>query len=50
MAALVIHEEQPAFSRELYVMSLGSNCLTARFLGDAGARSFAGPFDWIFSR
>ena len=31
------------------VMSLGSVCLTARTLGLAGARTFAAPFDWIFS-
>jgi hypothetical protein len=33
----------------LIVMSLGSLCFTARFLGELGVRAFAGPFDWIFS-
>ena len=32
-----------------YVLSLGSTCLTARFLGDHFRRAFATPFDWIFS-
>lgn len=38
------HEDPP-----LLVMSFGSVCLTARSLGEAGARTFAAPFDWIFS-
>jgi hypothetical protein len=33
----------------LSVMSLGPECFTARFLADVGARTFAGPFDWMFS-
>ena len=33
----------------LLVMSFGCVCLTARSLGTAGARTFAGPLDWIFS-
>lgn len=33
----------------LLVMSFGSACFTARSLGVAGARTFAAPFDWIYS-
>ena len=33
----------------VHVLSLGTTCLTARLLGDVGARAFAAPFDWIFS-
>jgi len=36
-------------NKRLVVMSFGCLCLTARFLGDLGVRTFAGPFDWIFS-
>jgi ribosomal 50S subunit-recycling heat shock protein len=34
---------------ELFVMSLGCNCLTAFILNRMGLRTFSGPFDWIFS-
>ena len=43
MELLVKHE------RPLLVMSFGSICFTARSLGVAGGRTFAAPFDWIFS-
>ena len=33
----------------LLVLSFGTLCLTARSLGVAGCRTFAAPFDWIFS-
>lgn len=33
----------------VFVMSLGTTCLTARLLGEAGARLFASPLDWVFS-
>lgn len=33
----------------LLVMSFGNYCFTARSLGVAGGRTFATPFDWIFS-
>lgn len=43
-AAHLISSEQP-----LIVMSFGCVCFTARSLGVAGGRTFAAPFDWIFS-
>ena len=44
LAASVADDPAP-----LLVMSFGCVCLTARSLGTAGARTFAAPFDWIFS-
>ena len=41
----LVTEQQPP----LLVMSFGCICLTARSLGIAHARTFAAPFDWIFS-
>ena len=33
----------------IFVVSLGSSCITAHNLAQLGLRKFAGPFDWIFS-
>eukprot|EP00964_Phaeocystis_antarctica_P125525 scaffold89175_cov55-Phaeocystis_antarctica.AAC.4 len=40
----LVSGEQP-----LLVLSFGSLCFTARSLGLAGCRTFAAPFDWLYS-
>jgi hypothetical protein len=49
LRALRIRYHPAPPKKPLLTFSVGSYCLTAHTLGQAGARAFAGPFDWIFS-
>ena len=43
------HPQSLASGEQLLVLSFGSLCFTARSLGLAGCRTFAAPFDWLYS-